>query len=157
MLLSRFKFLISVLVLGTAQLAAAKDVALVSNKSNDMQTMSLPDLIKVCKGQTSRWPDGKPVTFVMLDPDSSEMRVVLQKVYETNAEQVKTLIAAANHGRANHPAIIVVSSDEALVQKVESMPGAIGLVDVYSITGRVSVVRVGGKLPLEPGYPLHGN
>jgi hypothetical protein len=40
---------------------------------------------------------------------------------------------------------------------VESMPGAVGLVDVYSITGSVSVVKIGGKLPLESGYQLHGN
>ena len=66
------------------------------------------------------------------------------------------MIAAANHGKT-HPAIVVVDSDEALVKKVESTPGAVGLVDVYSITGGVTVVRVGGKLPLEPGYVLHGN
>ena len=35
--------------------------------------------------------------------------------------------------------------------------GAVGLVDVYSITGAVKVVKIGGKLPLESGYPLHGN
>jgi hypothetical protein len=156
-LLLRFKFLTVVLALSAAQFAAAKDLALVSNKSNDTQGMSLPELVKACKGQTSRWPDGKPVTVVILDPDSAEMKVALQKIYESSAEQVKALITTANHGRTNHPAVIVVSSDEALVQKVESLPGAIGLVDVYSITGRVAVVRVGGKLPLEPGYPLHGN
>jgi len=33
----------------------------------------------------------------------------------------------------------------------------VGLVDVYAITGGVTVVKVGGKLPLEPGYALHGN
>jgi hypothetical protein len=31
------------------------------------------------------------------------------------------------------------------------------VVDVYSISGGVTVVRVGNKLPLEPGYVLHGN
>ena len=151
------KLLIAVLALASVQLASAKDVALVSNKSNDTQTISLPDLIKVCKGQTNRWPDGKPVTFIMLEPSSPEMKVVLQKLYDSTPEQVKVLINTANHGRANHPAIIVVNSDEALVQKVESMPGAVGVVDVYSITGGVAVLRVGGKLPLEPGYALHGN
>jgi hypothetical protein len=33
----------------------------------------------------------------------------------------------------------------------------VGLVDVYSINGGVTVLKVGGKLPLEPGYALHGN
>ena len=156
-LLLRIKILACVLAFSAAQLAAAKDLALVSNKGNDTAGISLQDLVKACKGQTSRWPDGKPLTVVILDPDSAEMKLVLQKIYESSAEQVKTLISTANHGRANHPAIIVVGSDEALVQKVEALPGAIGLVDVYSITGRVAVVRVAGKLPLEPGYALHGN
>ena len=66
-------------------------------------------------------------------------------------------ITAAIHGRTNHPAIIVVACDEALVEKVESAPGSIGLVDVSSITGGVNVLRASGKLPLEPDYPLHGN
>jgi hypothetical protein len=57
----------------------------------------------------------------------------------------------------SHPAIIVVDTDEAVLTKVETTPGAAGLVDVYSITSGVQVLKVGGKLPLEPGYPLHGN
>jgi hypothetical protein len=70
---------------------------------------------------------------------------------------VKALIVNANHSRANHPAIVVVESDEAVLKKVESVPGAVGLVDVYSISGGVTVLKVSGKLPLEPGYALHGN
>jgi hypothetical protein len=51
----------------------------------------------------------------------------------------------------------VVESDQAAVKKVESTPGGIGLLDVYSIRGGVTVLKVGGKLPLEPGYPLPRN
>jgi hypothetical protein len=51
----------------------------------------------------------------------------------------------------------VVTSDDAVVKRVEATPGGVGLVDVYSITGGIDVLRVGGKLPLEPGYVLHGN
>jgi hypothetical protein len=66
-------------------------------------------------------------------------------------------IASANRGRMSHPAIVVVDSDEALINQVEGTPGAVGLVDVYSITGGVKVLKLAGKLPLEPGYALHGN
>ena len=52
---------------------------------------------------------------------------------------------------------MVVDSDEDLVNKVASIPGAVGVVDVYAINSSVSVVKIGGKLPLEPGYLLHGN
>jgi hypothetical protein len=44
-----------------------------------------------------------------------------------------------------------------VVSKVQSIPGALGVVDVYSITGGVAVVKVAGKNPFEPGYLLHGN
>ena len=147
----------ALVILGWAALAQGKDMALISNKSNDAPAMSLADLAKICKGQTSRWPDGKPVSFVTRDPAAPEMKLVRDKVYGMSKDEVKALIASANHGRADHPAIVVVDSDEAAVKRVESIPGAVGLVDVYSINGGVTVLKVGGKLPLEPGYALHGN
>jgi len=146
-----------VFLAAAASLAAARDLAVVANKANGVSAMTLADLVKVCKAQTNRWPDGKPVTLIVRAPGAPEMKMVLEKVYELPEGQVKDLIAAANHGRANHPAIMVVNSDEDLVDRVASIPGAIGVVDVYSINSSVAVVKVGGKLPLEPGYVLHGN
>jgi ABC-type phosphate transport system substrate-binding protein len=147
-------WLMAVAVITAAQ---AKDIALVSNKSNGVTEVSMSDLVKICKGQTQRWPKGKPVTLFSLNPASSEMKMVLEKIYGMSSDEVGALITTANHGRANHPAIIVVSSDKDLVEAVESTPGAVGLVDVYSITGGITVLRVENKLPLEAGYPLHGN
>jgi len=147
----------AVIILGWTSRAQCKDLALISNKSNEVVAMTFPELVKVCKGQVSRWPDGKPVRFVTRDPALPEMKLVLEKVYAMSKDEVKAAIASANHGRGDHPAIIVAESDDAVVKKVESTPGAVGLVDVYSISGRVTVLKVGGKLPLEPGYPLHGN
>lgn len=141
----------------SVSLAAARDLALIANKANTVTAMALPELVKVCKAQTNRWPDGRPVTFIMRAPSAPEMKMFLEKVYELPEAQVKELIATANHGRANHPAILVVESDEDLVNKVASIPGAVGVVDVYSINSSVAVMKLGGKLPLEPGYLLHGN
>ena len=138
-------------------LAAARDFAVVSNKANSDSTITLPDLIKVCKGQNNRWPNGKSVTFIMRNPSTPEMKFFLEKVYELPEAQVKDLISAANHGRTGHPAVMIVESDEDLVNKVASIPGAIGVVDVYAINSSVAVVKLAGKLPLEPGYLLHGN
>ncbi len=138
-------------------LAAARDLAIVSNKANGLAAITLPELVKASKGQTNRWPDGKSVTFIMRAPASPEMKLFLEKVYELEEPQVKEIVATANHGRLGHPAIMIVDSDEDLVNKVASIPGAIGVVDVYAINSSVAVVKVAGKLPLEPGYLLHGN
>jgi len=149
--------LISIFVMISASLASARDLALISNKSNALGGLTLAELVKVCKAQTNHWPDGKPVTFVMRAPSVPAMKVVLEKVYGMSEREVDVLVVNSNHGRFNHPAIVVASSDEDLVNKVASIPGAIGLVDVYSINSSVAVVKVAGKLPLEPGYLLHGN
>jgi ABC-type phosphate transport system substrate-binding protein len=143
--------------LGWTVMAAARDFALISNKTNHVEALSTAELAKIGKGQMEHWPDGKPVSLVTRDPASPEMRLVLEKVYGVPKEEVLVLITGANHSRVNHPAIVVVDTDEAVVKKVESTPGAVGVVDVYAITGSVKVLRIGGKLPLEPGYTLHGN
>jgi hypothetical protein len=147
----------ALVLVGWAATAQCKDMALISNKSNNAPGMTLAELVKICKGQTSRWPDGKPVSFITRDPAAPEMKLVLEKVYGMSKDEVKAVIVSANHGRADHPAVIVVESDEAVVKRVGSTPGAVGLVDVYSIGGGVTVLKLGGKLPLEPGYILHGN
>jgi len=148
---------VCLLVAVSVSLATARDLALVSNKVNSVSALSVPDLVKICKGQTNRWPDGKPVTFIMRSPSSPEMKLLLEKVYEVPHSQVKEIIASANHGRMGHPAVMIVDSNEDLVNRVASIPGAIGIVDVYAINSSVAVVKLGGKLPLEPGYLLHGN
>jgi hypothetical protein len=146
-----------VIVMSAACLASARDLALVANKANSVRAITVPDLVKVCKAQNSRWPDGKAVTFVMRSPSAPEMKLVLEKIYEMSENQVNGLIVNSNHGRSSHPAIVIATSDEDLVNKVAALPGAVGVVDVYSINSSVAVVKVGGKLPLEPGYLLHGN
>ncbi len=156
-MLQRRVISVCLLLAASVSLAAARDLALVSNKSNGVSVVTLAELVKICKAQTNRWPDGKAVTFIMRAPSTPEMKTFLEKVYELPEGQVKDLIATANHGRTNHPAIMVVDSDEDLVNKVASIPGAVGVVDVYAINSSVSVVKIAGKLPLEPGYLLHGN
>lgn len=147
-----------VLMLGlSGALAQAKDIALITNKASSVTSVTLAELVKLCKAQTNRWPDGKSVTLIVRDPASPEMKMVVERIYSMTPEATSELIATANHGRMNHPAIVVVSSDDELVRKVASTPGAVGLVDVYAINSSVDVMKIGGKVPFEPGYPLHGN
>ena len=108
-------FVLSLFIAATASLACARDLALVSNKANALSTITLPELVKLCKAETSRWPDGKPVTFVMRAPSEPEMKMLLEKVYGLAEPEVKDLITTANHGRMNHPAILIANSDEDLV------------------------------------------
>ena len=156
MLCHRFLRVCIFIVIG-ASLAPARDIALVSNKSNAVGALTVTDLVRLCKAQTTHWPDGKPVTFVMRSPSAPEMKIILEKIYGMSENELNSLIVTSNRGRPAHPAILVATSDDELLNKVASTPGAIGVVDVYSINSSVAIVKIGGKLPLEPGYLLHGN
>lgn len=155
-MLGRTGFVVALLIAG-ATLAHAKDVALITNKGSAVTSVSVSELVKLCKAQTPHWPDGKTVTLIVRDPSSTDMRMVLEKVYGMSSQAVNELIATANHGKGSHPMIVVAASDDDLVHKVAATPGAVGLVDVYAINSSVDVIKVAGKLPFEPGYPLHGN
>jgi len=49
----------------------------------------------------------------------------------------------------------MVATDADVIDAVASTPGAIGFVEERSITDRVGVVKVDGKLPMEAGYLPH--
>jgi ABC-type phosphate transport system substrate-binding protein len=127
----------------------AKHFAVVVDKSNTVATLSAADLAKIFKGDNRKWPDGKAITVIIRDLSEPEMQTVLQKVCNMQPAEYQSLIASHR--------FITVSSEEALLKAVESTPGAVGLLDVYSITSRVNVVKIDGKLPLEQGYLLKGN
>lgn len=147
-----FWTLIACLALGTT--AAARDIAVVVNKSNATKTVALADLAKMAKGSTKKWADSKDVTLVIKDPSAADMKTVLQKVFAMTPEEVKALIATLNGARKD--SVLIVPSDEVLVKTVQTTPGAMGFVDVYSINSGVNVLKIDGKSPLEPGYALHG-
>lgn len=130
--------------------AGAKQLAVVVDKSNNASSITAPDLVKVFRFDNRKWPDGRNVVLVVLDPSSPDMRMIADKVYHMQVDDMKTLLAA------HRSSVVVVNNEEQLLKSVESIPGAVGVVDVYSITSRVNVLKVDGKLPLEQGYFLKG-
>ena len=130
-------------------------MAVVVNKSNAVKSLSWTELTKILKAQTKKWPDGHEVMLVLQDPSSAEMKTLVQKVYGVSPDEVKILLTNAN--RAHPGSVVVVNSNDALMKLVGTLAGSVGVVDVYAITSAVNVVKVDGKSPLEPGYPLHGN
>ena len=138
----------------TPLLAAMKNWAVIAPAGSKLQELSLAELGKLCKGTQKAWPDGKNFTIVMHDPESAEMRSVVQKLFGVAPAEVKPLFAKLNESR---PVVKIVDSDEDLLRTVDATPGAIGLVDVYAINSSVKVLRIDGKLPFDAGYVLKGN
>jgi phosphate transport system substrate-binding protein len=123
-------------------------MAVVVNKDNAVQNVTTAHLAKIFKGEVKKWPDGKNVVLVMHNSFAGEI-TTLQNLNKMTAAEVKALLAA------HKDSIKTVSSDADVIEAVASTPGAIGFVEEHSITERVGVVRVDGRLPMEAGYLPH--
>ena len=128
-------------------------MAVVVSAGSKLADVPLADLVKYCKGAAKAWPDGKSFVIVLKNPDSPEMRVALQKLFGSSTD-AKVAIAKLNESRQ---VAKIVDSDDDLLHSVDTIPGAVGIVDVYSINSSVKVLRIDGKLPFDVGYALKGN
>ena len=134
--------------------AAMRNWALIVSAGSKLQDISLADLSKFCKGAQKTWPDGRPFALVVRNPDGPEMQGVMNKILGASPAEPKP--ASTKQGEV-HVIFKVVDAEDDLIRTVGSTPGAMGLIDVYSINSSVKVLRVDGKLPFDPGYILKVN
>ena len=140
--------------MAASTIGASKNMAIVAATSSKLNDVPLADLVKYCKGTAKAWPDGKNFLIVIKNPDAPEMNGVLRKLFGGSPAEARAALAKLNEGRT---VVKVVANDEEILRVVEATPGAIGVVDVYSITSSVKVLHVDSKLPFDVGYALKGN
>jgi ABC-type phosphate transport system substrate-binding protein len=128
----------------------AKQLAVVTGSDNPTANVSASDLQKIFNLRTHSWSDGKPVIVVMRDPSSAGMQLVLRKLLNMTPEQANAFV------QGHKGTVVIADSDDAVIRFVSSNHGAIGVVDLYSLTKDVHVLKVDGKLPVEQGYLLRG-
>jgi ABC-type phosphate transport system substrate-binding protein len=132
----------------------ATDFAVIVNPANPAKVMALADLGKIFKGKTSTWANGRNVTIVLREPSTASMKFIIEKVMGVDVEQGKTILSDPTRKSASQ--VVFLNSDEEIVKAVETNPTAVGIVDVYSITGGVKVIKIDEKQPFDPGYVLKG-
>ncbi len=123
----------------------AHHMAVVVNKKNTVTTVTSAHLAKLFRSDTKKWTDGQDVILVLHKTSKGEM-LTLQKLTTMPENALKSRLHDRTEG------VILVDSDDDVLNAVESRPSAIGLVEVRSINNKVKVIKVDGKLPLEHGY-----
>jgi hypothetical protein len=141
-------------IAGGTSFAAIKNMAVVISAGSKVSDVTLADLAKMCKGTQKTWTDGKSFLLVLKNPEAPEMRTAVQRLFGDAGSDPRAVIAKVNE---SHLTVKIVASDEDLLRTVEATPGAVGILDVYSINSSVKVLRVDGKLPFDIGYALKGN
>jgi ABC-type phosphate transport system substrate-binding protein len=126
----------------------AHHMAVVVDKDNTVGNITSAQLAKMLKGEVKKWPDGKPVVLVLHKSSPGETGT-LQHLTKMSETDVKALLASRKDSMQT------VGSDAEVTDAVASTPGAIGFIEEHSITDRVTVVKIDGKLPMESGYLPH--
>lgn len=125
----------------------AHHIALVVSKDSNVEGLTTANLTRLFKADTKKWPDGKNVVWVI--QQSGTQMVVLERLNKMTEGELKAFIAS------HKDSFLQAVSDADVLRLVQTVPGAIGLVDVRSINDKIKVVKVDGKLPLEDGYLPH--
>ncbi|MEO8561497.1 MAG: substrate-binding domain-containing protein [bacterium] len=134
--------------------AVTEPLAIVVNKSNPMDEISLADLRKIYRGQRARWSNGRRVTLVMRDPGTPERDAILRSLYGIDEEAYRRgFLQAIFTGEAND-APKMLATPNGVLRFVFNVPGAIGYVRVSEVDESVKMLRVDGQLPGDAGYGL---
>lgn len=133
--------------------AQTTDVAVVVNPKNAVANLSVAELRKLFAGETRAWPDGIPVKLIIRAPEAHERHVVLHLLHMSEDDYERYWTTQAYRGEGAEP--VAVFSNGMQKEAVASIPGAIALIDVTDVKAGLKVVKIEGKLPGEPGYPLH--
>jgi ABC-type phosphate transport system substrate-binding protein len=147
-------WIVCVLVLSVASVAFGTDYAIVVNPANPARAMSLVELAKIFKAKTTIWPDGKGITLVLREPNSPGTKFILERILGGTFDEEKAVLN--DPSRKSTVPVVFAESDDEVMRIVGGNAGAIGVIDVYNITGGVKVVKIDDKQPFDPGYILKG-
>ena len=142
---------------GASRAAHAQEVeplAIVVNRSNPIDEISLGDLRRVFRGQRGRWPNGRRVTLVMRDPGAPERNALLQELYGLGEEDYRRGFLQAVFSGETSDAPKTLASAYGVLRFVFNVPGAIGYARASEVDASVKILRVDGRLPGESGYQL---
>ena len=130
------------------------DVAVVVHPDTPVSDLSLADVRKVFLGDRQYWTSNLPVVLLIRAPVARERNVVLKIIYQMSEAQFKQYWIAKIFRAESASAPKVVYSNDMANDLVTAVPGAIAFIDAREVRSGAKVLRVDGRLPGEPGYPL---
>jgi ABC-type phosphate transport system substrate-binding protein len=139
---------------GRAQSRTARPLAIVVHTGVPVNALSFAELRRIFLGEQQFWPDRSKVTLLVRAPTAYERSLVLDRIYKMDEDRFRQYwIGKMFRAEVAAGPKIVYSSEMALTL-VSAIRGSITFIPFSAVTPEVKVLRIDGKLPSEPGYPL---
>ncbi len=136
------------------QAAAGQAVAIVVHPQTAVSDVSFSELRRIFLGEQQFWPDHSKVTLLVRAPTAHERNVVLNKIYKMDEDEFRQYwIGKMFRAEIAGGPKIVYSTDMA-VSLIGAIKGSIAFIPASAVTSDMKVLRIDGKLPSDPGYPL---
>ena len=153
-----FRFAIAAIALvcaGRSFAETGQDVAVIVNPKNNVDNLTVAELAKIFRGERQYWRTDLPVLLLLRAPGSNEREVALRTIFRMTESQYKQYwISRIMRAEATSPPAELYSSGMTK-EGVSSIPGSIACINSSEVKPGVKIVRINGRLPGEPGYPLH--
>lgn len=134
---------------------SGRDLAIIVHRSNPVDGLSLAELRRMFLLDTQTWPRGRKITVVLREKGQPERAEALQMICElTETEYERHVLLQTFRGNVGWGPRSIRSAS-AMLRFVFNVPGAIGYVWADEVDDTIKVLRMDGRLPGEPGYPLH--
>jgi ABC-type phosphate transport system substrate-binding protein len=138
----------------SAQNGAPQDIAIVVHSQVRVNNLSFADLRRIFLGEQQYWPDRSKVTLLVPAPANHARAVILDRIYRMDEDRFRQYwIGKMFRAEVAAGPKTVYSSDMALTL-IAAIRGSITFLPTSAVTPDVKVLRIDGKLPHEPGYPL---
>jgi phosphate transport system substrate-binding protein len=139
--------------------ASAEDaLAIVVNRSNPVENLSLTELRKIFLGEQNHWSNGRRITVLMLEPGKVERQAALAQIYRMDEKDFNTHFLHGMFTGDIHAAPTTIATTPEVLKFVLNVPGAIGYLKAREVDESVKVVRIDSRLPSDKDYTirLHG-
>ncbi len=136
--------------------AQSGEVAVIVNPRNSVSGVSSADLRRIFAGEKRYWPDGTRIKLIVRPPGTHERAVLLRLVGMSENEYKQYWTAQVFRGEADAEPLSLPSFGM-VKEAATAFPGAVGLAEARDLKNGmfIKVIKVDGRMPGEPGYPLH--
>jgi ABC-type phosphate transport system substrate-binding protein len=129
-------------------------LAIIVAKDSKLDQITMPELVRIFRGEKSHAPDGTKFQLTMREPASDERAAILKDIYKMSDVEYKKYFLQATFTGMVQSAPKQISTMEALRSFVASTPGAIGYVRASDLDDNVKAIKVDGKSPTDADYSL---
>jgi hypothetical protein len=131
-----------------------QNLAVIVNQSNPIDNLSLNELRTVFLGERSHWPNGRRITLVMMDPGLAERKAILRDVCHMSEPEFSRHFLQGLFTGEVFVSPKTLSTPVGVRKFVFNVPGAIGYVKASDVDNTVKVIKINGRSPDDPEYPL---